>query len=400
MQKSSSKGIALSRNRQTKKREDYSKEFITASFFGFLPTQTPSIEKQTLFRSKQITDPLLSQNNTPFPFKVDLVEKIAFLEHYEIDRWDSLPSPIMVSYRRPIAGSEHRKSSDTIIGLEMFGTSGSIAEALVIRTALSILEDEGETSLTISLNSIGDKDSVSDYERMLNTYLKKNGATMPADLKKKLRDCIFYLPSSKQKEFEKWRLEAPKSMSFLSENSRRHFKEVVEYVESFGIPYEIDTTLLGSPYYGVHTVFEIKNADGEVLSCGYRYSRLSKKMGLKKDIPAITATVRCKKGPKNDATRPLPKPKFYLVQLGMGAKAEALQVIEMLRKAKIAIGHSLSKDKLQSQIGTAENMKVSHILLIGQKEALERTVVVRNNETRSQESVPLDSLVSYLKNLN
>jgi histidyl-tRNA synthetase len=380
-------------------RKEYSKEFITASYFGFSPITAPAIEKHIATRVKNVRDPLLSLFPTPYPFGIDLSEKLAFLEQYEMDRWESLPPPVMVSYKRPLPGSDQKKTGDTVIGLEIFGLQGSIAEALLIRSALSLLEDEGVTELTVVLNSIGDKESIADYERMLSTYVRKNGTGMPPELKKIIKESIFALPTTTNKDFEKWRLEAPKSMSFLSENSRKHFKEVVEYVESFGIPYEIDTRLLGSPAHGAHTVFEIRDAAGKVHASGYRYSKLSRKLGFKKEVSVITATVVCGKIDKTETLRLIPKPRFYLVQLGFGAKAEALQVIETLRKAKIAVGHSLAKDKLQSQLGTAENMKVSHILLIGQKEAYDRTVVVRDNETRAQESVSLDSLVSYLKNL-
>ena len=388
-----------SRKTTAESRKEYPKEFVTASFFGFSPVVHPSIEKHHVFKIKTIRDPFLSLSTTSYPFGIDLTEKISFLEKYELDRWESLPPPIMVSYKKPVPGSEYKKTSDTVIGLEIFGLQGSIAEALLIRSALSILEDEGKTGLSIALNSIGDKESISDYERMLHAYVRKNGNGMPTELKKIIKESIFMLPTTTQKEFEKWRLEAPKSMSFLTENSRRHFKEVVEYVESFGVPYEIDTKLLGSPTHGAHTIFEIRDTEGQVHASGFRYTRLSKKLGLKREVSAICTTVLCGKTDKNEQGKHIPKPKFYLVQLGFGAKAEALQVIETLRKAKIAIGHSLAKDKLQSQISTAENMKVSHILLIGQKEALERTVVVRDNETRAQESVPLDSLVTYLKRL-
>ena len=69
------------------------------------------------------------------------------------------------------------------------------------------------------------------------------------------------------------------------------------------------------------------------------------------------------------------------------------------RKAKIAVIHSLTKDKMQSQMGSAENARVPYILLVGQKEAIENSVVVRDTNTRVQETVFLKDLPEYLKKL-
>lgn len=379
--------------------QEFGKEFICASYFGFSPTSAPHIEKGTILKAKQYRDPLFEIRPPQFPFGFDIAEKIAFLEKYEHDRWDSLPHPITLSYKRPVPGSEMKKTQESILGLEIFGIGGSIGEALLIRTALSLLYDAGFEDLMIVQNSLGDKESLSDYEKMLNSYIRKNNTNMPPDLKKEIKESVFALPTITQEAHQKWKHETPKSMSFLSEPSRKHFKEVVEYIESFDIPYSIDPSLIASPQSCVHTVFEIRDKDGITRASGYRYTKLAKKIGFKKELHAMTATINLGKKDKEAISKPIPKPKFYLVQLGMGAKAEALQVIEILRKAKIPVGHALAKDKLQSQIGTAENMKVSHILLIGQKEAYEKTVVVRDNETRAQESVPLKDLVTYLKAL-
>ncbi len=93
------------------------------------------------------------------------------------------------------------------------------------------------------------------------------------------------------------------------------------------------------------------------------------------------------------------KPKFYLVQLGFEAKLRVLNVVEDLRKAKIALHHFIHKDKITAQLSNAENLKATHLLIIGKKEAIEGTVVVRNISTREQDTVFEKDLVIYLKGL-
>lgn len=90
---------------------------------------------------------------------------------------------------------------------------------------------------------------------------------------------------------------------------------------------------------------------------------------------------------------------MYFIQLGFDAKLKSLNVIEILRKAKIPITQALSKDSLSAQLAIAEKIGVKYALIFGQKEALENSLIVRNMENRSQKTVPLDELLTYLKNL-
>lgn len=371
-------------------------------YFGFTPIKTPRISKEDFSVSKYFHDD--PQNKDPLC--ESCLEKSAVLRNYAEGGMSSLPHPLLIEYSKPIlGGNSHKKKNFSEIGLEILGLSGSIAEAIAIRTAVSILEDEGYENLELRLNCIGDKDSIADFERALHTYVRKNMNEIPADLRKAVKKDIFALCHSQEKSWEKWRNEAPKAMNFLSESSRQYFKEVLEFVESLGFPYSISYGLIGNPKFCSHTIFEIiseTNSGSVVLARGFRYGRISKKVGLKRELPSLGVSLAYK--PKSETTRKsskgLPKPKFYLMQIGYAAKLKALNVIESLRKAKIPVIHSVAKDKLTSQMSYAENQSISHIILIGQKEALEDSVMVRNVSTRSQETVPIPELSGYLKKLS
>jgi len=68
-----------------------------------------------------------------------------------------------------------------------------------------------------------------------------------------------------------------------------------------------------------------------------------------------------------------------------------------LRKAKVPIAQSLAKDSLSVQLALAEKAETPFALILGQKEALENTVIVRNMDNRSQDTVKIDKLAEYLK---
>ena len=54
-------------------------------------------------------------------------------------------------------------------------------------------------------------------------------------------------------------------------------------------------------------------------------------------------------------------------------------------------------ERLQEQMERAKTMKVSHMLIMGHKEAMEGTVLVREVATNSQEAILIPDLPGYLR---
>ncbi len=76
-----------------------------------------------------------------------------------------------------------------------------------------------------------------------------------------------------------------------------------------------------------------------------------------------------------------------------------MNVIEILRKAKVPIVQALSKDSLGAQLAVAEKLSIPYTIIFGQKEALENSVIVRNMSNRSQQTVKIEKLAEYLREL-
>jgi histidyl-tRNA synthetase len=137
---------------------------------------------------------------------------------------------------------------------------------------------------------------------------------------------------------------------------------------------------------------------------GGRYDYLAKAMGHKKDVPAVGMALGVDRmllcaGTEDIESKIQKKPKIFFIQLGFEAKLKSLQIIEELRKHKVPISQSLSKDSLGIQLGMAERMDIPYALIYGQKEAMDKEVIIRNMHTRSQETVKIDKLVEHIKKL-
>ncbi|MFZ2523078.1 MAG: His/Gly/Thr/Pro-type tRNA ligase C-terminal domain-containing protein [Minisyncoccia bacterium] len=368
--------------------------------YGFTVVKPPHISQDDVSKSKQFRS---------HDHYGDIEEKVALTRWYMENEMDKEAQPVAIHFKKPLPGSSIRKKpNQEVYGFEIMGSPRSTSEALLIKCVLGILDDLGYKDLVLDINSIGDKESINKFERDLNNHFKKNGHLLPAKLRQEFKKNIYTILKNGSEETKEFKQGAPQTIAVLSEISRTHFKEVLESIEMFEVPYKINPGIVSNKNYASYTVFEIKqisdkkNEDGELLAYGYRYNHLAKKIGGKREVPTIGATILVKKSPKSSKKvliKNIKKPNFYLVQLGSLAKLKALNIVELLRKNKINVYHSITKDKITGQLSGAEYMKATHVLIMGQKEAIENSVVVRDLINREQNTVSIERLPEFLKAL-
>lgn len=362
-----------------------------ALFYGFVPIKGPSLSHAVIEKAKRL-NPLWSP-----------AEKMALLSEYDKARGISLSNGLY--WIRSPFGKWNDKARTNKIECELavLGSSKSVSEGLLIQAARTILENAGHKNLFLRINSVGSKESVAEYERRLTNHIKKKIALFPPELRQALKKDPFYLITNTEEKFKEFRDGAPKTMDYLSEPSRNHLKEVLELLETIGMPYEIDFSLFGDLEYSTEIIFEISESPepgAKVLARGMRWNRLSKKLDFKKELPAASVSISASAlRPQKESAIKIGGTKFYLVQFGPEAKHKSFLALEELRRAGVTVAHALAKDKLLSQMSAVEQMNVPYVILIGQKEAIENNVVIRNSATRAQLIIPIKELCSYIKKI-
>ena len=130
-------------------------------------------------------------------------------------------------------------------------------DALVIKTGMTILEEAGAENLSIDINSIGDKECRNGYIRELTSYYRKNFGSLPAIDRERLKTNPLRILDSKEEKTKEINIGAPDAVSFLCASCKKHFKEVLEYLEEMNIQYNINKSLVRGLSYYTRTVFEI-----------------------------------------------------------------------------------------------------------------------------------------------
>lgn len=382
----------------------------TARHYAFTPFEF-EVEKQDIVKAKVLKDKSIKiDGSSVLTFENFLEEKVAIVRNFVEKKMQDLHQPPTICFSGPLKGSSFaEKTKEHVFNVDIIGNNKSIADAVVIETAYIILKEHHDIEeLIVEVNSVGDKESFSRFTKDFIAYYKKRVADLPAELRQLFKKDPLCLASTTHDALAEFAEEAPKPIDYLSEESRAHFREVLEYLESLGLPYMINNALIGSRNCSTGTVFQIigiqETSKGEkrtTLAIGERYNSVSKKALGKKEIPAVGAHILVddKEAKKSDAVLMEEEIKFYFIHLGYEAKLRSLGIMEVLRAAKIPVHQALAKDKITVQLQAAEKLGVPYILLVGQKEAIENSVTVRHVETRIQETVHIDKLIEYLKKL-
>ena len=391
-----------------------------AVYYGFKPIETPIVEQEEVFTSAigigtDVVDKEMYTLRTKGGDHLAIRPEhtAGLMRSYIENGMQSLPQPILFYSYGPSFRHDNpqkgRYRQFYQFDMDVLGSEKSILDALVIKTTWTILEEAGAKNLSVDINSIGDKECRASYIRELTNYYKKNINILPAIDRERLKTNPLRILDSKEEKTIELNQNTPDTLSHLCPLCKKHFKEVLEYLEEMEIPYNINKCLVRGLSYYTRTVVEIMIDDEETgkrvtIAGGGRYDYLGKQLGSKKDVPAVGIAIgvdRVVEAPwfNKLAPRISKKPKIYFIQLGFDAKLKSLNVIEILRKGKIPIAQSISKDNLSTQLATAERLGMRYAIIFGQKEALENSVIFRDMNNRSQDTIKLNKLLEYIKNL-
>jgi len=406
----------------------YEKAEEIASYYGFSFIQTPHLERTEIFtatlgETSDIIEKQMYSLRTKGGDQLTLRPEgtAAVMRSYIEKGMHTWPQPVMFQYKGSFFRHEKpqkgRFREFQQFGLEIIGEEKAIAEAMVIKIMVLILEELGIKPVIVHINSLGDKDCRANYRKDLSAYYKKKSAQLCKDCKKRMTANPLRLLDCKEEKCIEIKKEAPQMVNYLCAPCKQHLKEVLEFLDSNEISYLLDTHLVRGLDYYSRTVFEIfedrrdspTGEEGETptdtplaLGSGGRYDYLAKVLA-NKNFPAIGGALGIDRLAQLIAERKIKirqprNPKIFFVQLGSSAKFKSLKLIEMLRKAHIAIDQSISKDSIKSQLRIASKLEMPYALILGQQEALEDSIIIRDMNTGTQETVPIKNVVEIIKN--
>ena len=391
------------------------REFITRA--GYSEIRTPAFEKTELFTrsvgedSDVVSKEMYSwtdQGGTDITLKPEYTASVirSYIQHNL-----GAKSPLTKLYyldnlfrrERPQKG---RYRQFRQYGIEAIGSPHPEQDAEVITIAYELLVELGIKDITLKLNSIGSSECRNEYRQALKDFLQPHLDKLSETSRKRFDSNPMRILDTKI-DFEIALLQdAPTITSFLTLDDANHFDEVQIYLEALDVPFTLDTALVRGLDYYTRTTFEIissKLGAQDALCGGGRYDKLAETLGGKQ-IPAVGFAAGLERiliaMDEVDTDQKIQADKIYLIGLGDAVRPTMLKILGEARKAGLIMEFDSLRRSIKSQMREANKIGASLAIIIGDKELKDKSVQIKDLKNGQQESIPIDSIISYIKSLN
>jgi len=302
-------------------------------------------------------------------------------------------------YERPQSG---RLREFTQFGIECFNVSNPKVDAEVISLAYRYLSGLGLTNLVVKLNSLGNKESRKEYNEVIKEYLSKDYDNLCDTCKERLSKNPLRILDCKYDGEREYIKNAPKTLDYLNEESKSYFEEVKSSLESLGIPFVEDSTLVRGLDYYSHTVFEIISDIPELgkantLCGGGRYDGLVEllggpstpgigfAMGIERII-ILLKELECY----------VPDRELDVFVMNLDNTNYAFQIIDDLRLSEFSVETDYTGKNMKGMWKLVDKLNPKFVLIIGEDERVNDYITVKDNITKEETKVKTSDLVDYL----
>ena len=386
-----------------------------ANKYSFQKISTPILENAELFKRSvgAITDIVekemynfIDKGGESVSLRPEFTAGIAraYIEHGMLN----LPQPVKLyssgpcfRYDKPQAG-RYRQFQQ--FNFEIIGEADAICDAQVILAAYKIYQTVN-LPVVIQINSIGCPQCRPEYENVLRDHFKRHRSKLSEVSQKRLVKNVLRILDSKEKEDQDYLKEVPQQVDYLCDDCRQHFFQVFEYLDELEIPYALNPRIVRGLDYYTRTTFEIVAANDEEkileLGGGGRYDGLIELLGGRA-TPAVGFAAGVERliniiKEQKIAIPETAKPDVFLAQLGTDARKRALTLFEELYDVGIKVTEDLAKSGLKAQLEQANKLGVKYSLILGQKELIDGTIMIRDMEGGIQEVVDAKKIISEIQ---
>jgi histidyl-tRNA synthetase len=334
----------------------------------------------------------------------------SYLEHGMVNQ----PQPVKLfsfgpvfRHDKPQAG-RYRQFNQ--FNFEVLGSAEPETDARFIAMVKGLYHALG-LEVAIEINSIGCKVCRDKYIRQLTKFLKEQEKKLCPDCKTRLEKRPLRILDCKEKHCQALTAGAPQIIDHLCDDCKNHFVKVLEYLDSADVTYSLNPRLVRGLDYYTRTTFEVylseemgNRAPEEAkiaLGGGGRYDGLMEVLGGRPTpglgmAGGVERVINVLKKMKIMVADP-DQADVFLAQLGEEAKKKSIKLFDELRKQNVRVREAFSKNSLKAQLEVADKLKVKFALILGQKEMMDGTIIIRDMSSGIQEIVVFDQIVEEIK---
>jgi histidyl-tRNA synthetase len=294
----------------------------------------------------------------------------AIIEH----RLDLQPAPLRFYYMGPMfrydKPQKGRYRQFHQIDVEVFGEKDPAIDAELVEMAQALLARLGVGEMKTLVNSVGCGVCRPGYHARLRAAAEAKRAVLCHDCQRKIDINPLRIFDCKLEACREAAASFPRITDHLCPECRDHFDRFRAYLDLYGIPYEVDPTLVRGLDYYTKTAFEIvttKLGSQNAICGGGRYDDMMKGFGGP-DICGIGFAMGME---RLLAVADIPVPKkrsLYVAYLGDEARKTAMTLARRFRRAGIECLVEYKARGLKAHLGRASRLEASWVLIVGDDE--------------------------------
>jgi histidyl-tRNA synthetase len=300
---------------------------------------------------------------------------------------------------RPQAGRQRQFNQ---VGIEALGTLDPVLDAEVVLLGWEALLRAGvpADTLTVRLNTLGDREDRAPYLERLNAYLDRVD-DLPAEVEERRHLNPLRAFDSKAPGMDAIMAEAPLLADHVSEEAKAHHESVVRLLEAEGVPLTHDPRLVRGLDYYTRTAFEYQSAAlgaQNAVGGGGRYDGLAEDLGWPERFPGIGWALGVDRTVLAvgavAAAEASGRVQAFVVAADPGLSGAALRLAGELRRAGIAADLAFGSRRVKAQFKAADRSGARAALVLGPEEVERGVVTVKDLATGEQRTVPRAEVVA------
>lgn len=283
-------------------------------------------------------------------------------------------------------------------GIECLSSPLPESDVEVIYLADMLIKSIGINEYSLNINSIGNKNSRENYNKILVEFLNDNKDKLSETSLERLDKNPLRILDSKAPNDIELLENAPKISDNLDNESLEHYKKVKDSLDYLGIKYSENFKLVRGLDYYSHTVFEFQSnylGAQDSFGGGGRYNELFSQLGGK-DVPAVGFAMGVERlllilDSINKFDDKLEQIDLYIVK-ATDREKEFYSLVKKLREQNIKVSYDLLSRSVKSQFKEADKMGAKKSIVLGDNE-LEKGVITLKDMTKGDQiEIALESL--------
>ncbi len=284
-------------------------------------------------------------------------------------------------------------------GFEAIGSLDPSVDAEIIAANYHIMESLGIDDMKLCVNSIGMPEERKSHKKAFSDFIKSILDEFCVDCKKRFMTNPLRMFDCKREECIALLKDAPVIFDYLSDENRKHFDTVCEFLNHIGISYELDNKLVRGLDYYTRTAWEIKSeklGSQDSISGGGRYDLLVEQLGGK-PTPGIgfaagmerVILAMAAKEPAGDRKNF----GFYVVVRDFRYKKEAFGLVTKIRKLGLPADIDYLGRSLKAQMKQADKSGFNYSIILAEDEMARGKAVLRNMVDSRQFEIELNDFL-------